>query len=90
MPLSYPPMKAVEFDGGKRWTATCRTCGQDVCAPQVVKAAADYSRRVHGHEAECQRRVPCRVIGCTAGISHHHHTAAGTVLIDWCTCEEAS
>lgn len=30
MPLSYPPLKAVEVDGVKKWTAVCRTCGQDV------------------------------------------------------------
>lgn len=91
MPLSYPPLKAVEIDGEKRWTATCRTCGQTVVErPQLVKAAVDEQRRAHGFEADCLRRVPCPVIGCTAGISHHHHTTAGVVLVDWCNCEEQS
>lgn len=56
MPLSYPPMKAIAVDGQKRWTATCRTCGQDVVSkPQVVKAAVDEMRRAHGFEADCRR-----------------------------------
>lgn len=56
MPLSYPPLRAVDVDGQKRWQATCRTCGQDCSVtPQAVKAAADYSRRLHGFEADCKR-----------------------------------
>lgn len=56
MPLSYPPLKAVEVDGVKKWTAVCRTCGQDVVrVPQLVKAAAEEARGAHGHEAECTR-----------------------------------
>lgn len=89
MPLSYPPIRPVVVDGVKRWTAACRTCGQDVVAyPQLAKVAVEELRRGHGFEADCNRRVPCRVIGCTAGVTHHHHTAAGIVLVDWCTCEE--
>ncbi|MFJ4174013.1 hypothetical protein [Microbacterium sp. NPDC089696] len=43
-------------DGEKRYQATCRTCGQDVCrTPQVVKAAVDETRKSHGREAECTR-----------------------------------
>lgn len=56
MPLSYPPIRPVEVDGEKRWQATCRTCGQDVCSrPQVVKVAVDELRRAHGFEADCRR-----------------------------------
>lgn len=56
MPLSYPPLKAVLVDGEKRWTAQCRTCGQDVVErPQLVKAAVEDQRRAHGFEAHCTR-----------------------------------
>jgi len=56
MPLSYPPLKAIDVDGAKKWTATCRACGQDVVqTPQLVKAAAEEARRAHGYEAECRR-----------------------------------
>lgn len=56
MPLSFPPLRAVEVDGVKRWTATCRTCGQDVVrTPQIVKAAVEEMRRAHGPEAHCER-----------------------------------
>lgn len=56
MPLSYPPIRPVVVDGEKRWQATCRTCGRDVCAnPQLAKAAVEEARRGHGYEADCQR-----------------------------------
>ena len=56
MPLSYPPLGAVEVDGVTRWQATCRSCGHDVCEhPQLVKAAVNEARRWHGHEAACKR-----------------------------------
>lgn len=55
MPLSFPPLEKVIVDGEARWTATCRTCGAQVCTPIAVKAAADYSRRVHGPEKLCKR-----------------------------------
>jgi hypothetical protein len=43
-------------DGVKRWTATCRTCGQDVVAhPQLAKVAVEEMRRGHGFEADCKR-----------------------------------
>lgn len=59
MPLSYPPMKAVTVDGVTKWTATCRTCQQPVVpVPQVVKAAVEEARRVHGFEADCTRTTP--------------------------------
>lgn len=59
MPLSYPPLKAVEVDGVKKWTAVCRACGQEVVqAPQMVKAAAEEARRAHGQETECTRARP--------------------------------
>ncbi|WP_087132587.1 hypothetical protein [Microbacterium esteraromaticum] len=59
MPLSYPPLKAVDVDGVKKWTAVCRACGQDVVqVPQLVKAAVEQARRAHGHEAECTRAQP--------------------------------
>lgn len=56
MPLSYPPLRSVVVDGVTRWTATCRTCGQDVVkTPQIVKAAVEEMRRAHGREAHCKR-----------------------------------
>lgn len=56
MPLSYPPIRPVEVDGVKRWTATCRTCGQDVVrVPQLAKVAVEEMRRGHGFEADCKR-----------------------------------
>lgn len=56
MPLSYPPIRPVTVDGVKRWTATCRTCGQDVVrAPQLAKTAVEDARRSHGFEADCGR-----------------------------------
>jgi hypothetical protein len=56
MPLSYPPIRAIEIDGQTRWQATCRTCGEDVCTrPQVVKAAVQELRKAHGAEADCTR-----------------------------------
>lgn len=56
MPLSFPPLRAVDVDGVTKWQATCRTCGQDVCSrPQVVKAAVDEMRRAHGPEKTCTR-----------------------------------
>lgn len=56
MPLSYPPIREVIVDGERRWQATCRTCGQDICrVPQVVKAAVDETRKSHGREADCKR-----------------------------------
>ena len=59
MPLSYPPVCRVEVDGETRWQATCRTCGQDMCArPQLVKAAVDEMRKGHGREADCKRGKP--------------------------------
>ena len=59
MPLSYPPIRKVEVNGATKYQATCRTCGQDVCArPQVVKAAVDEMRRSHGFEADCTRGKP--------------------------------
>lgn len=56
MPLSYPPIRSVVVNGATKWQATCRTCGEDVCAqPQVVKAAVQEARRWHGPEADCKR-----------------------------------
>jgi len=56
MPLSFAPIEPVEVDGEKKWNARCRACGEWVCEkPQAVKAAVDYSRRIHGPEKLCTR-----------------------------------
>lgn len=56
MPPSYPPIRPVVVDDVKRWTATCRTCGQDVVhTPQLAKTAVEDMRRAHGSEADCKR-----------------------------------
>lgn len=55
-PLSFPPIRSVLVRGAPKYQATCRTCGQDVCAePQVVKAAVEEARRAHGPEKQCTR-----------------------------------
>lgn len=51
MPLSFPVL--TRSDDGF-WIATCRTCGW-TSTPVTVKASADYSRRLHGPEAQCTR-----------------------------------
>lgn len=56
MPLSFPSLYSVEVDGEKRWQATCRTCGHDMCeTPQLTRAAVEDMRRAHGVEAACAR-----------------------------------
>lgn len=49
MPLSFPVLERTTDD---RWQARCRACGW-LSRPQAVKAAADYSRKLHGPEKEC-------------------------------------
>lgn len=54
MPLSFPKLEPVVVNGATKWTATCRTCGWTL-QPQVVKAAAEETRRAHGPEKLCTR-----------------------------------
>ncbi|OIU88626.1 hypothetical protein [Microbacterium sp. AR7-10] len=99
MPLSYPPLRPVEVDGVKRWTATCRTCGQDVVTvPQIVKAAVDEARRAHGHEAHCTRVpaeptapgvIPCEQHASILNPSFPWHRVL-EVAEDCTDCEETS
>lgn len=83
MPLSYPPIRKVDDHGVTKYQATCRTCGQDVCArPQTVRAAVQETRRAHGFEAECTRGLCEWFAACTRpSIGTSPHRVLGAVPI---------
>lgn len=57
MPLSFPVL--TQSDGF--WIARCRACVW-TSTPVTVKASDDYSRRLHGTEAQCTRAGTSRVV----------------------------